>query len=59
MALEAGARGKRRAGHNTQKKCNNMALVRVGVLYMLGADRGDRQSGNKDSGAESHDTDAE
>jgi hypothetical protein len=58
VALEAGTRGKRRAGHKTHKKCDNMALVRVGVLYMLGADRGDHQSGKKDSGAESHDTDA-
>ncbi len=58
MALEAGARGKRRVGHKTHKKHDNMAFVRVGVLYMLGADRGDCLSGKKDSGAESHDTDA-
>jgi hypothetical protein len=58
VALEAGARGKWPAGHKTQKKFNNMAFIRVGVLYMLGADRGDHQSGKKDSVAESHDTDA-
>ncbi len=35
-----------------------MALVGVGGIYTLGADRGDHQCDKKDSGAESHDNDA-
>jgi hypothetical protein len=35
-----------------QRGINDVALV--GVLYALGADRGDHKSGEKDSGTESH-----
>ncbi len=48
--------GKAISGLTTYAACMDVVDVAalVGVLYALSADRGDRQSGKKDSGTESH-----
>jgi hypothetical protein len=54
--VEGANDGKAISGLTTYAACTDIVdvVTLVGVLYVLGADRGDCQRGKKDSGTEAH-----